>query len=283
MLCHSDVCLNSAQNDLCSLRLWAYCNNLSFNSARSGYLHIIRSALDNIIIGDVEIPSIDNITDLGIEVSKTLNWSLHIQTKIVKARRSFNYLKHSVQFNLPSGIKINLFKACVLSVLLYGYPAWFPEISDLRKLEPFNIHSLRWCFGYNDTSFLLKLSNSLPICNQLIERDVRVFTAILNNENCISFDKFFKLDSKVLNLRTLDRVCLALTRAKKRCTEKSFRVERIINDAADFPNVGLSFFKEIFKSKTATQILLLAMENDKYYFDLPCTWYLRCRCSFCIA
>ena len=130
---------------------------------------------------------------------------------------------------------IYLFKACVLLVLLYGYPAWFPEISDLRKLDQLNIHGLRWCFGYNDYSSLLKLSNSLPMCYQLIERDIRVFTAILNNENCISFHKFFKLDSKVLNLRTLDRERLALTRAKKRCTENSFffRVERIINDAAD--------------------------------------------------
>ena len=96
LLCNGDFCLYSAQNDLCSLRLWAYCNYLSFNSAKSGYLHISRMSLDNILLGDVEIPSLDNYTDLGIEVSKTLKWSLLIQTKIVKARRSFNYLKHSV-------------------------------------------------------------------------------------------------------------------------------------------------------------------------------------------
>ena len=121
------------QNDLCSLRLWAYCYYLSFNSDKSGYLHINGMSLDNILLGEFETPSLDNITDLGIQVSKTLKWSLHLQTKIVKAGRSLNYLKHSVPFNLPSGFKCNLFKACVLSVLLYGCPAWFPEISDLRK------------------------------------------------------------------------------------------------------------------------------------------------------
>ena len=107
--------------------------NLSFNSSKSGYLHISRMSLDNILL-DVEIPSLDNITDLGIiEVSKTLKWRLHMQTKIVKARRSFNYLKHSVPFNLPSGVKF--IQVIVLSVLLYGYPAWFPEISYIRRLE----------------------------------------------------------------------------------------------------------------------------------------------------
>ena len=210
-------------------------------------------SLDNILL-DVEIPSVDNITDLGIEVSKTLKWSFHIQRKIVKVRRSFDYLKHSVPFNLPSGVSFNFFKAFVLSVL-YGYPTWFPEFSDIRRLEQLNIHGLRWYFGYIDYSSLLKLSNSLPICYQLIERDIRVFTAILSNGICISFENFFKLDAKVLNLQTFNRERLALTRAKKRCTEKSFffRVERIINDAADLLNVSISFFKNIRKSKTATQ------------------------------
>ena len=92
LLCHEEFCLNSAQNDLCSLRLWAYwlmgyglIVTISFNSAKRGYLHISRMSLDNILLGDVEIPSLDNITDLGIELSKTLKWSLHIQTKIVSS------------------------------------------------------------------------------------------------------------------------------------------------------------------------------------------------------
>ena len=114
--CQGSFCSNSAQNDLCSLRLWAYYNYLSLNLVESGYLHISRMSLDNILHG-VEIPSFNNITDLGNEVSKTLKWSLHIQTKIVKACKSFNYLKHSVAFNLPSRMEINLFEACVWSVL----------------------------------------------------------------------------------------------------------------------------------------------------------------------
>ena len=108
LLCNGDFYLYSAQIDLCLLRLLAYCDYFSFNLAKSGYVHNSRLFLDKILLGDVEIPSLDNITDLGVEVSKTLKWSLHIQTKIVKACRSFNYLKHSVPFNLPFGVKFNL-------------------------------------------------------------------------------------------------------------------------------------------------------------------------------
>ena len=53
-----------------------------FNIAKSGFLHISTISLFD-ILGDVEIPLLDNTMDLGIEVSKAFKWSLHIQTKIV--------------------------------------------------------------------------------------------------------------------------------------------------------------------------------------------------------
>ena len=130
---------------------------------------------------------------------KKMSWSLHIQTKILKARQSFNYhcsVKHSVPFNL----KFIFFKACVLSVLLFESPTWFPEASELRRLEQLNIHGLSWCFGCNDCSSLLKLSNHLPVCFEHTGHDIDFFAVILNNENCLHFDGFFKLDSKVFNL-----------------------------------------------------------------------------------
>ena len=46
--------------------------------------------MDNILLSDVEIPSLNIFTDLRIKVSKTLKWSLNIQTNIVKARSTFH-------------------------------------------------------------------------------------------------------------------------------------------------------------------------------------------------
>ena len=77
MLCQGNFCFNSAPKDLCSLKCGDYCNYLSFNSVKIGYLHISRTSFDNILLGDEETPSLNNITDLGIEQSKTLKWSLN--------------------------------------------------------------------------------------------------------------------------------------------------------------------------------------------------------------
>ena len=116
--------------------------------------------------------------------------------KTSKSSSVVQLLKNSVPFSLPSGVKFNLFKACVLSVLLYGYPAWFPEASDVRKLEQHKIHGLRWCFGYNDYYCLLKLSNSLPICYQLIERDIRFFNGNLKQWKLHIFWQIFQVGLK---------------------------------------------------------------------------------------
>ena len=82
------------------------------------------------------------MTDLVIVISSSLKWKHHINTNLLKARRSFGYLKHSVTYKILSVVKYILFKACVLSLLIYGYPAWHPEKTELRKLEPLNYHGL---------------------------------------------------------------------------------------------------------------------------------------------
>ena len=121
LVCSEDSCLRAVQSDLHALRLWSYCNFINFNAIKCGYLHFSRTSTDSLCIGSDNISRIDPITDLGIEVSSTLKWSYQIRIKVriklVKARRALNYLKHSVPYGLSSGVKFNLYKACVLSVL----------------------------------------------------------------------------------------------------------------------------------------------------------------------
>ena len=138
LLCCGDSVFGNVQKDLNALRLWSHCNGLSFNSSKCYYLHSTPSTSYSVSIGVDDIERVPCVTDLGIVILSSLKWKHHIQTKLLKERRSFGYLKHSVPYNIPSGVKYNLFKACVLSLLLYGYPAWHPEMTELRKLELLN-------------------------------------------------------------------------------------------------------------------------------------------------
>ena len=199
-----DSCLQSGQHDLCALRLWSYCNSLSFNIQKCGYLHFNRTSTDALFIGKDELSWLEQVSDLGVEVSSSLKWGAHLKIKFVKACRALSFLKHSVPSNLSSGVKFNLYKACVISVLWYGYPAWYPDIYELRKLESLNYLRLRWCFGCDNYEKFLQKSHSLPISYQLIERDLRFFLAVVNEKNCISFDDYFKIEKKIRSLTSAE-------------------------------------------------------------------------------
>ena len=178
--CQKDSSLQSIQQDLCALSLWSYCNSLSFSIQKCGYLYFNRTSIDGLFIGDDEISWLEQVSDLGVEASSSLKWVAHIKFKFVRARRALSYLKHSVPSNCSSGVKLNLYKACVISVILYGYLALYPDICELRKLENFNYHGLRWCFGCDSYENFSQKSQSLPISYQLIERDLPFFLVIVN-------------------------------------------------------------------------------------------------------
>ena len=124
-----------------------------------------------------------------------MKWSYRVKIRLVKARRALNYLEHNVPYGLSSGVNFNLYKDCVLSVLLYGYSPWFRDINHLRKLELLNLQGLRWCYGPGDYTGFLITSNSLPVAYHLIESELRFFFAIMNEQNSLNFNDFFILRS----------------------------------------------------------------------------------------
>ena len=209
------------------------------------------------------------MTDLGIVISSPLKWKHHIQTNLLKARRSFGYFKHSVPYNIPSGVKYNLFMACVLALLLYGYPAWHPEMTELRKLKHLNYHGLKWCYGDADYLGLLRVANSLPICYQLIERDLRFLLSIVNNRNCLKFNDFYTLVTKDVRLRTGYHERLLTSRCRKTLTEISFffRSERAVNDAADVLGFKLSLFLSQSVSKCDIRKGLMKLRDQKFDYS----------------
>ena len=75
---------------------------------------------------------------------------------------SENTFQYSVSCQAPP-----LPEPCPLRIL-YGFPAWYPDVSMLKKLENFQRSCFLWIFGRK--SFYLKQvkdNNFLPLCYQL--------------------------------------------------------------------------------------------------------------------
>ena len=113
LACAGEDMFNRCQEDLDKLFTWAADNDLTFNVDKCVYLQVSEKCDSGLSIGSNMIRIVDKTSDLGIEISSNLKWSIHVRTNLAKAQRSFNYLRHNVPYSLPNSVKYNLFSACV--------------------------------------------------------------------------------------------------------------------------------------------------------------------------
>ena len=126
--------------DLWRLHSWNLFNGMVANSLKTKCIHFKGSA-DILFPPDVKLENVTNHKDLSILMHNDLNWSFHVKTKLQKA------VKTKIPFNTPALTKLGLYRTLVLSVLLYGISAWYPDSTSLRKLENFQRSCSRWIFG----------------------------------------------------------------------------------------------------------------------------------------
>ena len=134
-------------------------------------------------ISDEPIECIALHQDLGLHINNSLRWNSHTSLKISKARRSFFLLKSNIPWNTPSKVKINRLRSMVFSIMLYGIPVFLSNLTQLKELENFQTHCLKWALGsslpYEDS---LKKYAILPVC-YFIELQIFALFAKMKNES----------------------------------------------------------------------------------------------------
>ena len=102
------------------------------------------------------------IIDLGINFTSDLKWSPHIEVRIKKAFSRFMMLKRSLRTTLPANVKSQVYKLYILPIINYGSVLWFPNRTDLSKLEDFQNKVIRWFGPIDDYKDRLLALNLLP-------------------------------------------------------------------------------------------------------------------------
>ena len=92
MACAGEDMFSRCQEDHDKLYTWAVNNDLTFNVDKFVYLQVSEKCDSGFSTGSNLIRKIDKTSELGIEISSNLKWSIHVRTKLAKAKRSFNYL-----------------------------------------------------------------------------------------------------------------------------------------------------------------------------------------------
>ena len=145
------------QNDLYCLFNWTTLWGLSFNVDICEVLRISRkrsSALPSLtvslyVLGSHALPGVANQKDLGVTVTTTLSWSLHIFMIVAKAYRKLGFLRHHGSADIGPDRKKRLYLAFVRSNLEYASEFWAPQssITDPMLLEGLQRRATRFILG----------------------------------------------------------------------------------------------------------------------------------------
>ena len=98
-----------------------------------------------ISINDHELDVIHDFVYLGSAISDTLSLDAELNRRISKAATTMTRLTKKAWNNskLTVHTKIQIYRACVVSTLLYGSESWTLRARQERKLNAFHMHSLR--------------------------------------------------------------------------------------------------------------------------------------------
>ena len=101
--------------------------------------------LPHITIGETVLKTVQQFTYLGCTIISDAKIDRKVDNRLAKANSAFGRLSKRVwkKKNLKKGTKISVYRAIVLTTLLYGSESWVTYRHHLRLLERFHQHCLR--------------------------------------------------------------------------------------------------------------------------------------------
>ena len=126
-----------------------------------------------------------------------------------------------VTFPDLSMLKLKLYHACVLSILLYCSPVWFANVA--RWLENLNKRALIWVNGKHSYASNLSTLRQLPVCYMLLVNDICFLWKVIHGKLDITLPVDFTFDgSPTYTTRSGAFALFKVRRSKKFGTDTAF-------------------------------------------------------------
>src|SRR5262245_35094012 len=114
-------------DDLNAVIEWASVWQLGVALNKCTVLHLGRKNASNIYkVGNIDIPSADNVKDLGVTISNYLQCHDHCSAIVAKANSKCSLILKGF-YNKNPWFLLRLFRTYVLPVLEYWSPVWSPS------------------------------------------------------------------------------------------------------------------------------------------------------------
>ncbi len=105
----------------------------------------------DINIRNQKIATADSFTYLSCTITKGQPQDTEVSTRLLKAARAFDMLRHAIWYRKSVSItrRLRIFRACILLVLLYGSEIWSLTIRQEQRIITFYNTCLRTIIGVN--------------------------------------------------------------------------------------------------------------------------------------
>ena len=276
------------QHDIDNFLAWSIENSMTFHPDKCKTMLFGKTDdTYQLTIGNHQISTVSCIKDIGVWVADDLSWRPHIEKKLSSASRSLLMLKKNIPITCPTTTKLQLYKSCVLSVILYASQIWFPDLTSIRKLEALQCRALRWSTRNYTAPYniLLRVTNMLPI--SLIHQlsDLTLFNKLLNDRIDFDLFHFVSYAPEMTGHQSSDTVMFEIRRNRKRRTGESFfnRVVKLANHFLAHPSLGIDIYDSPATFRRIIKTFLFNITANEYSMQNSCSWFIKCNCSTCTS
>ena len=184
------------QADLIKLEIWESEWLMAFNPDKCEVIRITNKKKPNLFnytLHGINLKETDSAKYLGVNISRDLSWSRHINQITMKANNSLNFIKRNIQTN-NAKLKESAYKTYVRPLVEYAASVWDPWqdkfIKYIDKIEMIQHRAIRYIF--NDYSYLSSVSNMLSKLN---------LHTLQKRRQIISLTMFYKIKHNLVNIQ----------------------------------------------------------------------------------
>jgi hypothetical protein len=289
------------QYDIDKMTAWGNAWGLKFNESKCQVISVISSIpkfLYQYKLGDVLLTRVNEVTDLGINISSNLKWNSHLNSITRKALKAFSRLwliVRTVGFDSPPKIKQTLYISLVRSVIEFGSTIWSPLSKELlstlesvqRKATNIIINNKpRWIQGYKNYKERLIECHLLPTSYRREINDIITFLRSYNGNNgydCTKHINFLVAGEGPIT-RSQARGLTINIRATKLQASAQFYPARLTNLWNSLPYHLREKLIPLDDKEEMKKVLLPYYYNrlqDIFDPDDTCTWVHKCKCAKC--
>ena len=141
---------------------------LMLNCAKCKFIRCCTGSI-TLCVNGTQIACCDSFCYLGSLINGEGDSATEIRTRIAKAWVALNNLKRLWNSKVRNKIKLRVFNAAVIPVVMYGSETWCQKKSDVRALTIFQYRALRSALNI---SALTRISHTTQTCLLIMIKSV---------------------------------------------------------------------------------------------------------------